>query len=82
MQGYILKGAPRWGWCYDAYPELKPLNAGAIIPVAEAEGSGVITCIHSTQHLVMPTPQTHPLFHPTPHTPLHAHATRYPAVLG
>jgi len=46
------------GWCYDAYPELKPLNAGATIPIAEIEGSGVITCIHSTQHLVMPTPQT------------------------
>ncbi len=51
-------GMGNGGWCYDAYPELKPLNAGATIPVAEIDGSGVITCIHSTQHLVMPTPHT------------------------
>jgi len=36
------------GWCYDAYPDLKPLKAGATIPVAEIAGRGVITCIHTT----------------------------------
>ncbi len=51
-------GMGNGGWCYDAYPDLQPLKAGATIPVAEVEGSGVITCIHTTQHLVDATPET------------------------
>jgi hypothetical protein len=38
------------GWAYDAYPELKTLDAHTAITVADIKGPGVITCIHITQH--------------------------------
>lgn len=43
-------GSTNGGWCYDAYPDLKPLNAGARICIADIEGPAVITHIHSTAH--------------------------------
>lgn len=45
-------GMQNAGWCYDNYPELSPLDAGARIELASFEGPGTITCIHITQHLV------------------------------
>jgi hypothetical protein len=44
-------GSANGGWCYDAYPELSPLDAGARICVADIQGPTVITHIHSTAHL-------------------------------
>jgi hypothetical protein len=43
-------GSTNGGWCYDAYPELKPLNAGSRICIGDIEGPAVITHIHSTAH--------------------------------
>lgn len=43
-------GSTNGGWCYDAYPELKPLNAGARICISDITGPAVITNIHSTAH--------------------------------
>ena len=40
------------GWAYDAYPELETLDAGSKMTVADLEGPGVITCIHTTQHIM------------------------------
>ncbi len=45
-------GFQNGGWCYDNYPELKPLDAGAAVEIAAFEGPGVITCLHVTQHLL------------------------------
>jgi len=42
-------GSTNGGWCYDAYPNLKPLDAGARICIADIEGPAVITHIHSTR---------------------------------
>ncbi|MEJ5253454.1 MAG: DUF2961 domain-containing protein [Chthonomonadetes bacterium] len=58
IQSGVRSGMGNGGWCYDAYPDLQPLKAGATIPILEIEGCGVITCIHTTQHLVIATPQT------------------------
>lgn len=38
------------GWAYDHYPELEKLDAHTSITIANLEGPGVITNIHSTQH--------------------------------
>lgn len=43
-------GSTNGGWCYDAYPELQPLNAGSRICIGDIEGPAVITQIHSTAH--------------------------------
>lgn len=43
-------GSTNGGWCYDAYPELKPLDAGSRICIGDIEGPAVITQIHSTCH--------------------------------
>jgi len=43
-------GSTNGGWGYDAYPELKPLNAGSRICIGDIEGPAVITQIHSTAH--------------------------------
>jgi hypothetical protein len=43
-------GMSNAGWRYDAYPELKSLDAGACIELAALEGPGIITCFHITQH--------------------------------
>jgi hypothetical protein len=43
-------GMAHAGWAYDAYPDLPTLDAGASMTLAEIEGPGVITQIHSTQH--------------------------------
>jgi hypothetical protein len=40
-------------WCYDNYPELKPLDAHSSIEVARFDGPGVIRQIHVTQHLLI-----------------------------
>ncbi|HHY83643.1 MAG TPA: hypothetical protein GX505_13345 [Clostridiales bacterium] len=40
------------GWAYDAYPWLEKLDAGKSITIAEIEGPGVITSIHTTQHFI------------------------------
>lgn len=40
------------GWAYDAYPEIKTLDAGKCIKIADIQGPAVITNIHSTQHFV------------------------------
>jgi hypothetical protein len=37
------------GWGYDAYPDEPMLDAGTTITIADIEGPGVITRIHSTQ---------------------------------
>jgi hypothetical protein len=47
-------GFSNGGWCYDRYPDLEPLNAGATITVADIEGPGVIRHIHVTRHGVVP----------------------------
>ena len=43
-------GSTNGGWCYDAYPDLEPLRAGARICIADIQGPAVIHQIHSTQH--------------------------------
>jgi hypothetical protein len=43
-------GMSNGGWAYDNYPELETLDAHSRITIADLEGPGVITCIHSTQH--------------------------------
>ena len=37
------------GWKYDAFPELKSLDAHRRITITAREGPGLITCIHITQ---------------------------------
>ncbi len=39
------------GWCYDNYPDLKPLDAGVTIELASIKGPGRVTCFHITQHI-------------------------------
>ncbi len=41
------------GWCYDAYPELEPLDAGKSVVIADMNGPAVITCFHITQHFYL-----------------------------
>ncbi len=41
------------GWCYDAYPELEPLDAGKSVVIADIKGPAVITCFHITQHFYL-----------------------------
>lgn len=43
-------GMANGGWAYDHYPELETLDAHRSITIADLEGPGVITNIHSTQH--------------------------------
>ena len=45
-------GFSNGGWAYDAYPELATLDAYTSITIAEIEGPAVITCIHTTQHIL------------------------------
>ena len=45
-------GFSNGGWAYDAYPELATLDAYTSINIAEIEGPAIITCIHTTQHIV------------------------------
>ncbi len=45
-------GMQNAGWCYDNYPDLSPLNAGATIELANFQGPGVVTYFHITQHLL------------------------------
>jgi hypothetical protein len=45
-------GMSNGGWAYDAYPELETLDAGRAITIAQIEGPGVITQIHTTQHII------------------------------
>jgi len=49
-EGY-RSGMQNAGWCYDNYPDLPPLNAGATIELANIQGPGVVTCFHITRHL-------------------------------
>lgn len=46
-------GFSNGGWPYDAYPELKTLDANKAITIADIKGPAVITCIHSTQHFCL-----------------------------
>jgi hypothetical protein len=39
-------------WCYDNYPELKPLDAHSSVEIAHFNGPGVVRQIHVTQHLL------------------------------
>jgi hypothetical protein len=48
------------GWAYDAYPELETLDAFTAITVADIKGPGVITCIHTIQHLILENNQGDP----------------------
>ena len=50
-------GMSNAGWCYDNYPELEPLNAGATIELANIEGPGQVTCFHITQHIALTSGQ-------------------------
>ena len=45
-------GFSNGGWAYDAYPDLETLDAGRAMTIARIEGPAVITCIHSTQHII------------------------------
>ncbi len=44
------------GWAYDAYPELETLDAYSSITVADVKGPAVITCFHTTQHILHKNP--------------------------
>jgi D-arabinan exo alpha-(1,3)/(1,5)-arabinofuranosidase (non-reducing end) len=46
----VKSGFSNGGWNFDAYPELKPLNAGKAIVVADLKGPGVIRMFHTTRH--------------------------------
>jgi len=47
-------GMQNAGWCYDAYPELKPLFPKTSVEIANIKGPAVIKCLHITQPLSTP----------------------------
>jgi hypothetical protein len=46
-------GLSNAGWDRDNYPELKPLDAGVTIDLADLAGPGVVTCFHILHHLAI-----------------------------
>ncbi len=50
-EGY-RSGMQNAGWCYDNYPDLLPLDAGATIELANVQGPGVITYLYIAQHIL------------------------------
>ena len=39
----------RISWPFDKYPDMPLLDAGAELTLLEAEGPGVVTCIHAAK---------------------------------
>jgi len=55
----LLRSKERFGmqnglWCYDAYPELKPLFPKTSVEIANIKGPAEITCLHIAQPLMTP----------------------------